>query len=122
MISFNSKRDIGIKITQYKSLPKCINIIRKYRDASIGKIKTEIESNEFIYACDFTDTTGLNSLIACHDELYNEGAVLTIQEQDRLITREILQNLSQMHKDIHEDTLAEIDEEIGEDESHHNNP
>ena len=116
MIPFNIKRDIGIKIVQYNSLSKCIRIVRKYRDASMGDIKSEIESNDFVYTCDFTDTLGLNNLISCHDELCKEGAVITIQEQDRIISRDILQNLSQMHKEIHEETLAEIDAEVGDDE------
>ncbi|SEP68284.1 hypothetical protein SAMN02910289_00334 [Lachnospiraceae bacterium RM5] len=112
MIKFNIKRDIGIKISQYNSLAKCINIIRKYREASINDIKSEIESHEFIFTCDFTDTIGLNNLITCYDELSKEGAILTIQEQDRVITRDVLQNLSQMHKELHEETLSEIDNEV----------
>ena len=116
MLAFNMKRDIGLIITEYESLSKCISIIRKYRNASMADIKNEIESQHFIYTCDFTDTTSLHHLIACHDELCDAGATLIIQEQNRPITRDILGNLSQMHKEIHEENLVLIDAELGENE------
>jgi hypothetical protein len=115
-MKFNEERDIGIKITQYESLSKCISIIRNYRNESMGVIKSEIESNDFVFVCDFTDTPNLKIMLKCHDKLAKLGCSLTIQEQRRMIPREILLNLLQMHKEIHEETLAAIDAEVGDDE------
>lgn len=115
-MKFNEERDIGIKITQYESLSKCISIIRNYRSESMGVIKSEIESNDFIFVCDFTDTPNLKLMLKCHDELTQLGCTLSIQEQGRMIPREIILNLLQMHKEIHEETLAAIDAEVGNDD------
>lgn len=115
-MKFNEERDIGIKITQYESLSKCISILRTYRNESMGVIKSEIESNDFIFVCDFTDTPSLKQMLKCYDELTGIGCVLTIQEQMRMIPREILINLLQMHKEINEEALAAIDAEVGDDE------
>ena len=115
-MKFNEERDLGIKITQYDSLSKCISIIRNYRSESMGVIKSEIESNDFIFVCYFTDTPSLKQMLKCYDELTDIGCVLTIQEQTRMIPREILINLLQMHKEIQEETQAAIDAEVGDDE------
>ncbi len=115
MTEFNINRSIGIAITEYNSLSKCISIIRKYRNCSMAEIKSEIDSKDFVFVCDYTDTEELNKLIECHDELANEGCLLIIQEQDRPITRTILQNLKEMHDAIHEETMSMIDMEVGED-------
>lgn len=115
-MKFNEERDIGIKITQYESLSKCINTIRKHRNESIGVIKSEIESTDFIFVCDFTDTPSLNQMLKCYDDLTKIGCTLTIQEQTRMISREILTNLLQMHKEIHEETLAVIEAEVDDDD------
>lgn len=90
--------------------------IRNYRSESMGVIKSEIESNDFVFVCDFTDTPSLKRMLKCYDELTDIGCVLTIQEQTRMIPREILINLLQMHKEIQEETQAAIDAEIGDDE------
>ncbi len=113
-MKFNEERDLGIKITQYDSLSKCISTIRNYRSESMGVIKSEIESNDFIFVCDFTDTPSLKQMLKCYDELTDIGCVLTIQEQMRMISREILINLLQMHQEIHEETQAAIDAEVGD--------
>ncbi len=114
MIEFNPTRDIGLKISSYSSLSKCISIIRKYRNVSISSVKQEIEAHDFIFVCDFTDTANLIKLIACHDDLINAESSVTIQEQNRLITREVLLNLLQMHKDLYEETIASLDAEVEE--------
>ena len=115
-MNFNEERDLGIKITQYDSLSKCISIIRNYRSESMGVIKSEIESNDFVFVCDFTDTPSLKRMLKCYDELTDIGCVLTIQEQMGMIPRKILINLLQMHKEIQEETQAVIDAEVGDDE------
>lgn len=114
-MKFNEERDIGIKITQYKSIPKCINIIRNYRNDSMGIIKSEIESNDFIFVCDFTDTHNILNLLNCLDDLTKIGCSLLIQDGNEIISREIILNILQSHKEIEEETLAAIDFEIGND-------
>ena len=113
-MKFNEERDLGIKITQYESLPKCISIIRNYRSDSMGLIKSEIESNDYIFVCDFADTLNIKQLLKCSDDLTEIGCTLQIQDGDEVISREIILNILQSHKEIHEETLAAIDAEVGE--------
>ena len=115
-MKFNEDRDIGIKITKYDSMSKCISIIRNYRPDSIGIIKSEIESNDFIFVCDFTDTPSLKKMLKCFDELSKNGCTLIIQDEDEIISREMLLNTLQMHKEIHEETLAAIEAEVEDDD------
>ena len=97
---------------QYGALSKCISIIRNYRNDSMGVIRSEIESNDFIFVCDFTDTPGIKRLLKCHDDLAKVGCTLSIQDGDEVVSREIILNILKMHEEIDEETIAEIDAEI----------
>ena len=77
----------------------------------MAEIKEEIESKDFVFVSDFTDTPMLKRLLECHDELSANNCKLVIHEQERIISRDILLNLLQMHKEIEEEVRRQIDAE-----------
>lgn len=116
MNNIDAMDNIGIKITEYNSLPNCISILRKYRNDSIGDIKKDVESNSFVFACEYTDDEGLIQLINCYDELVAIECKVIIYDLGRIGSRELLCNLHESHELTHEETLAAIDSETGDEE------
>ncbi len=112
MIDIDVMDNLGIKITHYDSLSKCISILRKYRHDSMSDIKNSIESNDFVYACDYLDDEGLVELIKCYDELSEAGCKIDIYDLGRIGSRELLCNLHESHEITHQQTLAAIEAEI----------
>ncbi|MBR2751700.1 MAG: hypothetical protein IKD90_11285 [Clostridiales bacterium] len=109
--------NIGIKITHFTSLSKTIGILRKYRNDSMSTIKSDIESSDFVFACDYTDDEGLVKLINCYDELVACGCNVVIYDLGRIGSRELLCNLHESHEITHMETLAEIDAELNDAEN-----
>ena len=116
MINIDVMDNIGIKITQYDSLSKCISILRKYRHDSMNEIKNSIESNDFVFACDYADDEGLVELIRCYDELLEAGCKVDIYDLGRIGSRELLCNLHESHVITHQQTLESIDAEVAAEE------
>ena len=46
--------NIGIKIKSNDKIAKCIGIIRKYTNISIGEMKAKIINNEYVMVCGYT--------------------------------------------------------------------
>lgn len=88
----SSYSNLGIRIIEYKSMSKCISIIRNYRSDSMAIIKSEIKSHYFIFVFDFTNTPNLQRMLKCYNELTRIGCTLTIQEKKEIIPRQILIN------------------------------
>ncbi len=91
--------NIGIKIKSNDKIAKCISIIRKYTNISIGEIKAKIINNEYVMVCGYTDEDGIKSIVV--------DAV--IYEHDRVTTIDFLINLIDMYGDIERD-MQEMDD------------
>lgn len=100
---------IGLKITKYDSISKCISILRKYDNRAMSVLKNRIINNEYSISCDYTDDVGLKKLMKCYMELTNSNIEVQLYELDGEPTSfELLQNLDQMYNSISSDIDSEI--------------
>ena len=116
MIDIDVMDNLGLKIVKYDSLSACIIILRKYRNDSMSDIKKDIETNDFIFACDYIDDDELLEMIKCYDELVDAGCSVEIYDLGRIGSRELLCNLHESHVQIAKEVEEEIDAEVGDDE------
>lgn len=100
---------IGIKIKSNDKIAKCINIIRKYTNISIGEIKAKIINNECVIVCGYTDEDGIKSIVEVYKEVTSLGVDAVIYEHDRVTTIDFLINLIDMYGDIERD-MQEMDD------------
>ena len=101
--------NIGIKIKSNDKIAKCISIIRKYTNISIGEIKAKIINNEYVMVCGYTDEDGIKSIVEAYKEVTSLGVDAVIYEHDRVTTIDFLINLIDMYGDIERD-MQEIDD------------
>ena len=101
--------NIGIKIKSNDKIAKCISIIRKYTNLSIGEIKTKIINNEYVMVCGYTDEDGIKSIVEAYKEVTSLGVDAVIYEHDRVTTIDFLINLIDMYGDIEKD-MQEMDD------------
>ena len=101
--------NIGIKIKSNDKIAKCISIIRKYTDISIGEIKAKIINNEYVMVCGYTDEDGIKSIVEAYKEVTSLGVDAVIYEHDRVTTIDFLINLIDMYGDIERD-MQEMDD------------
>ena len=101
--------NIGIKIKSNDKIAKCISIIRKYTNLSIGEIKAKIINNEYVMICGYTDEDGIKSIVEAYKEVTSLGVDAVIYEHDRVITVDFLINLIDMYGDIERD-MQEMDD------------
>ena len=92
--------NIGIKIKSNDKIAKCIGIIRKYTNISIGEIKAKIINNEYVMVCGYTDEAGIKSIVEAYKEVTSLGVDAVIYEHDRVTTVDFLVNLMDMYGDI----------------------
>lgn len=92
--------NIGIKIKSNDKIAKCISIIRKYTNISIGEIKAKIINNEYVMVCGYTDEDGIKSIVEAYKEVTSLGVDAVIYEHDRVTTIDFLINLIDMYGDI----------------------
>lgn len=95
--------NIGIKIKSNDKIAKCIGIIRKYTNISIGEMKAKIINNEYVMVCGYTDEDGIKSIVEAYKEVTILGVDAVIYEHDRVTTVDFLINLMDMHGDIERD-------------------
>lgn len=107
---------LGLKIKATSSMAKCISIVRKYNPISIAEIKNAIESKNYIYTTTVINTSGVRTLRKCYDELTKKGADVEIFERDEPVTREIISNLIESHRQTEKEVLAQIDAEVAAEE------
>ena len=107
---------IGLVVKSCPSMAKCISVIRKYRPISMAEIKKDIETGHYVFECEYINTSGLQMLRKCYDELVKLGAVVEIYEQGRLTTRQFISNLIGSYRSIERETEMMIDLEVGDDE------
>ena len=103
---------IGLVIKSTNSTAKCISIIRKYNPVSMGEIKSNLESGNFVIDCDYTSDSGIRKIRRCYDELVKAGTVVEIYEDGDITTREFISNLLDTYQEIAEETQQMIDEEV----------
>ena len=103
---------IGLVVKSANSVAKCISIIRKYNPISISSIKAAIESNSFVFDCDYTNNSGIRKVRRCYDELVNAGATVEIYEDGDLTTREFISNLLNSYREIDKEIQDQIDAEV----------
>ena len=101
--------NIGIKIKSNDKIAKCISIIRKYTNISIGEIKAKIINNEYVMVCGYTDEAGIKSIVEAYKEVTSLGVDAVIYEHDRVTTIDFLINLIDMYGDIERD-MQEMDD------------
>lgn len=101
--------NIGIKIKSNDKIAKCISIIRKYTNLSIGEIKAKIINNEYVMICGYTDEDGIKSIVEAYKEVTSLGVDAVIYEHDRVTTIDFLINLIDMYGDIERD-MQEMDD------------
>ena len=101
--------NIGIKIKSNDKISKCISIIRKYTNLSIGEIKAKIINNEYVMVCGYTDEDGIKSIVEAYKEVTSLGVDAVIYEHDRVTTIDFLINLIDMYGDIERD-MQEMDD------------
>lgn len=101
--------NIGIKIKSNDKIAKCISIIRKYTNLSIGEIKAKIINNEYVMVCGYTDEDGIKSIVEAYKEVTSLGVDAVIYEHDRVTTIDFLINLIDMYGDIEKD-MQEMDD------------
>ena len=104
--------NISIKIKSTSSMAKAISIIRKYNPVSMSEIKTAIESGKYVLEHSVLSTSGIRATRKCYDELIKAGSEVEIYERDRLISREILSNLINSHRQTEREVRAQIDAEV----------
>jgi len=107
---------LGLKIKATSSMAKCISIVRKYNPISIAEIKNAIESKNYIYTTTVINTSGVKTLRKCYDELTKNGTDVEIFERDEPVTREIISNLIESHRQTEKEVLAQIDAEVAAEE------
>lgn len=101
--------NIGIKIKSNDKIAKCISIIRKYTNLSIGEIKAKIINNEYVMVCGYTDEDGIKSIVEAYKEVTSLGVDAVIYEHDRVTTIDFLINLIDMYGYIEKD-MQEMDD------------
>ncbi len=101
--------NIGIKIKSNDKIAKCISIIRKYTNLSIGEIKAKIINNEYVMVCGYTDEDGIKSIVEAYKEVKSLGVDSLIYDHDRVTTIDFLINLIDMYGDIERD-MQEMDD------------
>ena len=60
---------VGIKLRKQVFNAKVAKTMRKYEDISISEIKNRIDSDSFLFSCDYIDAEGINKVISLYNEL-----------------------------------------------------
>ena len=108
---------IYIKVTSYSSISKPISIIRKYNKAPIGEIRSAIDQGRNVLEYSYLSHSGIRKIAKCYDELLKSGVTCEIYDEfDELISRDILSNLINFHKETEREVLEQLDAEIASEE------
>lgn len=105
----NEMSSIGIKIVNSRELAKCLKIVRKYCDFSIGEIKEHIANNEYILQGNYVDEEDVELILKLHNELNENGIDNILFEHDRESNAEFFSNLLEMYSGINKDIDDIID-------------
>ena len=103
---------IGLVVKSAGSVTKCISIIRKYNPSSMSEIKKAIDTELFVFDCEYIDDSGVRKVRRCYDELIKAGASVEIYADGFLSSREFISNLLGSYQEIAEETQTMIDAEV----------
>ena len=103
---------IGLVIKSTNSVAKCIAIIRKYNPISMAEIKKAMDTEQFVFDCEYSDDIGVRKVRKCYDELVKSGATVEIYADSFPSSREFISNLLGSYRKIAEETQAMIDAEV----------
>lgn len=103
---------IGIKVVNQTFNATIAKIMRKYISDSISDIKLKVINGEYIYACDYIDPEGINTIIAIQQDMETNGIDSKIYEHDEITTIEFLNNLLISYKETEQQIEMEIDDEV----------
>ena len=109
--------EIGIKIKNAPSMAKCISIIRKYNPVSMGEIKKNIESDNYVLTCSYISHPGVRKIRKCYDELRKAGIEADLYEDDELTDRELISNLISSHRQTEREVREQVDAEVAADQN-----
>ncbi len=100
---------MALKVKAYPSIAKVISIIRKYSSSSMGEIKSAVEHDQLIFEVDYLSISGIRKLRRCYDELLKAGIECDIYDEDEeVISREIISNWIEALRDTEKDTMAQM--------------
>ncbi|MCR4717006.1 MAG: hypothetical protein K5656_07470 [Lachnospiraceae bacterium] len=103
---------IGLKVISYDSIAKGISILRKYNHKSMAEIKSDIEQGKTVFEQDYFNHSGVRKVRKCYDELTAVGITCEIYDEDEeVISRELISNLIDSQRNIEKEVLAQTDEE-----------
>ena len=74
--------------------------------------QSAIESEKYVLEHSVLSTPGIRAARKCYDELIKAGNKVEIYERDRLISREILSNLINSHRQTEREVRAQVDAEV----------
>ena len=103
---------IGIKVVDQAFNASIAKIVRKYISESISDIKLKVINGEYVYACDYIDSEGINTIIAMKQDMETNGINSEIYEHDEITTIEFLNNLLASYKETEQQIELEIDDEV----------
>lgn len=108
---------IYIKVTNYSTISKPISIIRKYSKAPIGEIRSAIDQGKGVLEYSYLSHSGIRKIAKCYDELLKAGVTCEIYDEfEELISRDILSNLINFHKETEREVQEQLDEEADSEE------
>lgn len=107
---------IGIKVKSYNSIAQVISILRKYTPVSMTEIKDNIEKGNMVFEQDYINHSGIRKVRKCYDELTKAGVLCEIIDEDEeIISREILSNLIESHQITEKEVYSQMKEEAEDD-------
>ena len=100
---------MALKVKNYTSIATVISIIRKYSSISMAETKSAVDTGKFVLEVDYLSISGIRKLRKCYDELLKAGIECDIYDEDEeIISREILSNWLETLRGTAKDTMAQM--------------
>ncbi|MBR6879815.1 MAG: hypothetical protein IKN14_01885 [Clostridiales bacterium] len=110
-----SRFTIGLRITGYDSLAKCIAVLRKYTgDLSISELQKRIDNHENAVECSRIVEKDVRKINRCYKELVKSGAEVEIYDSGRRSSHQQLLNLIGSHIETAREVMEQMDSEAEE--------
>lgn len=93
---------VGIKITSFNEIPKCIKIIRKYCNLSITEIRDAILNSKYVMEGSYINEDDILLIIKLYNELSENKIRVEVFEHNRKTDIEFLNNLVETYYNIRE--------------------
>lgn len=106
--------EFGFKITSQSSIVCIVEIVRKYKDFSIADIKSRVDNDDYIFACDAVDDVGCKAMLKCIKELNKAKVTTQLYEYDEAMDLQLLKNWVGTCREISYEVDAEMELENDE--------